>query len=611
MTQQQSKSKPRPLARAALLLAGSLGLANAALAQLTDVASVPLSTASPTVVKPNVMFILDDSGSMARDYMPDDVNDFNSGTYGRYTSQCNGLAFNTATTYTLPVDSTGANYPAGTFTFPSPADLNNVRNITSAVPTIGVGSFTVTLSSGSSGSYPIGNVVTFYSDADTSKLMVGTVTAWNSTSDVLTVNVTSTQGSGALTTPRIGDGDNRPFFYTYSGAQTHAGLHLQQQRRHHVDDLLPAVRQRCRQRPGQCCLHQGHRDADLLGLQSYRNWYTYYRTRSLTMRSATSLAFGAIGDRFRVGFSTISTRSVSGSDFLDVADFDAAHKALFYTELFGAAPLNYTPLRGALSKAGKYFAKRASRSGGGAQTYDPMQYSCQRNFAILTTDGYWNTGDGDSTYDPGDEFAGSGSNSYGPDRLDNTDVGQQDGGATPRPRKDGESSVLQTRTSNLQQRTITPQWTTGTTTLQSRTVTGSWQTSTSSLQPRTQAPGSRHLEQRPHGPTWTGWAAVTAVMPGTQTTPATLRAVPVRLGRLGQRGYVHREAPSSGHRELDDRNRHRVPVHGVVGLHQHGVLHGAGAGPHVAAHRRDGNAVHFPRLRRLDSGGHLHRFGHE
>ena len=512
MTTQQFKSSTLPQTPAALLLAATLSLANAAWAQVTDIASVPLASGTQTLVKPNVMFILDDSGSMNRDYMPDDANNFTSGKYGRFASQCNGLAYNPAIPYiySLPKTSTGANHPDGTFTFPSPAALANVRTISSTAPSVGAGSVTVTVS-GSSGSYSNGSTVTLYSDADRSVLMVGTVTAWNGTTRALTVNVTATQGSGSLTNPRIGDGDNRPFFYTYSGSQPRLAFTYNSSGVITSTTFYNECFSNVGSAPGSGVFTRVviTPTTAALDLQNYRNWNTYYRTRMLTMRSAASLAFDTIGDRFRVGFSTISTRWVSGSKFLDVADFNAAHKALFYTELFGAAPDAYTPLRGALSKAGKYFAKRASIAGGGAQTYDPMQYSCQRNFAILTTDGYWNTGDGNSTYDPGDEFPGSGADSYGPDRLDNTDVGQQDGGTTPRPMHDGATTTTQERTSQLQSQTATPQWTTATSSLQFRSVSGSWQTSTSNLQARTQALEVRNSSDS--GATWgVGWVTAGA-----------------------------------------------------------------------------------------------------
>ena len=40
----------------------------------TDLATAPLQTSTATQVKPNILFILDDSGSMAWDFMPDWVN---------------------------------------------------------------------------------------------------------------------------------------------------------------------------------------------------------------------------------------------------------------------------------------------------------------------------------------------------------------------------------------------------------------------------------------------------------------------------------------------------------------------------------------------------------
>lgn len=464
---QTASTRRRPLMRSAVTALFAMALAPAAFGQLTDIASTPLTTSTPNQVKPNLLFILDDSGSMDRDYMPDDAN-YNTGKYGRFASQCNGLAYNPATNYRLPVNAAGADLPDGTFTFPSGNDLNNVRSVISAAPTIGTGSFTLTLSGGSSGSYWNGMVVTLFSNSgDTTNRMIGTVTAWNSTTDVITVNVTATQGSGTLTSPRIGDGDNRPYYYTYSGSETALGY------TYNSSGLITSTTfyQQCNSNvgstPGSTVFAPVYVTPTTI-TQNYRNWATYYRTRMLMAKSATSLAFRTIGDRFRVGFTTISSRRVSGTNFLDVADFDTTQKGSFYTSLDDAAPSGFTPLRGALSKAGKYYAFRGTRADGTAQTYDPVQFSCQKNFAILTTDGYWNTDE---------EVTGTASNSYGPDRLDNTDVGQQDGGGTPRPMLDGATSVQQTRTSTLQQRTVYP-WQVATVTLQRRS--GQLQTRTSS-----------------------------------------------------------------------------------------------------------------------------------
>jgi len=428
-------------------------IAPLALAQLTDISTNPLSTAAPNQVKPNLLFILDDSGSMARDYMPDDVGRFGSNAYGFYASQCNGLAYNPATTYRLPVDSTGADLAAGTFSFPAASDLANMRAVLTLSPsTIGTGSVTVTIASGqgtSNSSYSSGMVVTLFSNDENGirnpRRMVGTVATggWNSSTRVLTVNVTETQGSGTLTNPRVADGDNRPFYYTYTPT-TGSPAALAYTYNSSGVITTSTFWQECNSNvgssPGSARFTKVAVTPTAADIQNYRNWYTYYRTRIQMAQSATSLAFRSIGDRFRVGFTTISSTRVSGTNFLDVADFDPAQKSTFYSTLNAASPSSWTPLRGALAKAGKYYAKRGTRADGTAQTYDPVQFSCQKNFAILTTDGYWNTNT---------EVTGNGSGSYGPDDLSNNDVGQQDGVAA-RPMYDG-AAVIGTMTTPMQQ----------------------------------------------------------------------------------------------------------------------------------------------------------------
>jgi type IV pilus assembly protein PilY1 len=461
---------------ARFVLAAGIALSGVA-AHAVEVSSTPVTSTAPIQVKPNILFILDDSGSMGRNYMPDDAN-FGSGKYGFYAAQCNGLAYNPSVTYGLPVDSTGANMAAGAFAFSSPSGLSDQRDIVSATPSVAMGSIVVKLNSMSSGDYSVGQIVTLFSNSDTSKWMVGTVTAANSSTDQLTVNVTGTSGSGALNSPRVADGDVRPFHYTYSGSQPALGY------TYNTSGLITSTTfyRECNSdvgsSPGNGLFTRVSVSPSDAGIQNYRNWYTYYRTRMLTMRAAASQAFKGIGDRYRVGFTTISSTVVNGAKFLDTSDFDATQKADWYSRLFTSDPDSYTPLRGALSKAGQYFAKRGTLGSGADQTVDPMQYSCQKNFAILTTDGYWNTDTETPTY-----------GAFGLNRT--TLVGQQDGTA-PRPMKDAQNNVVRSRTSDLQQRSVSTQWQTATVALQSRT--GRLQTSTSS----------------DSGASWGGWTNTTS-----------------------------------------------------------------------------------------------------
>ncbi len=113
---------PKKLCLALVMLA----CAARADAALIDISSDPLNTysaPSSTDVKPNLMFILDNSGSMAWEHMPDNSADpgsavpFTYGYYGYRSSQCNGLYYNPATVYRVPVKADGVSYyPDAAFT---------------------------------------------------------------------------------------------------------------------------------------------------------------------------------------------------------------------------------------------------------------------------------------------------------------------------------------------------------------------------------------------------------------------------------------------------------------------------------------------------------------
>ena len=121
---------------------------------------------------------------------------------------------------------------------------------------------------------------------------------------------------------------------------------------------------------------------------NYANWYTYYRTRMQAMKSAASLAFKGIGDRYRVGFITIANQS---TNYLPIAKYSAGaggQKDKWYQQLYVTTPSTSTPLRSALSTVGRIYAGKNPVAG---FTKDPVEYACQQNFALLTTDGYWNT----------------------------------------------------------------------------------------------------------------------------------------------------------------------------------------------------------------------------
>lgn len=301
---------------------------------LTDIATAPLANSPAVAIKPNIMFIFDDSGSMDLEFMPEDIRD-------NYSKNCfknhlyNRIYYNPSLTYSPPKDADGNSYPNATFT-----DAKKDGFDTSASPT------TVNLNSAFK-AYVDNPYYSTPPDALDTKAYY-----YNADSSV-------TEGSCAA--------DNKYTKVEVSDTSSEA--------------------------------------------QNFANWYSYYRTRLHLMRTSAGNAFTGIGNTFRIGFATISnTSGADGDTFLNIRDFDTTQKASFYTKLYTARNPDGTPLLGALSRAGRYFANKLSD-----QT-DPIQYSCQQNFTILTTDGYWNQ-----------ETV----NKYKPYQMDgSTLVGNQDGDST-------------------------------------------------------------------------------------------------------------------------------------------------------------------------------------
>lgn len=420
----------------------------------TDIADAPLFTTSPTKVKPNVMFVLDDSGSMGWDFMPDDAR-FSSSSfnthYGRRASQCNGLGFipdEGKAPYPVPVTATGVSVGNASTAFLSGAEippavandsrvtgsgnvdyLASVRQITD-VATLNVvssGSITVKVSGGNSGSYAPGMVASIFGwknvngnwYRDNARYMIGKVTSWSSATGMLTIAVEMAVGTGTISTPYVGNGspiDN--VYYTYTGTYT-PRLDYQYTATKTNGVFISECGSSIPSTPGRSVFTANIVTPTSPLAQRYANWYHYYSKRMSLMKTSLTLAFKDLDDKYRVGLALINDGS-SALPPLDIADFTSiengdvaqGQKSKFYAQINAAEPSGNTPLRAALARVGSYYAKKLPN-----QKYDPIQYSCQKNFTILSTDGYWNSSAG-----------------Y---KLDGTAVGEQDAGTTPRPMYDG------------------------------------------------------------------------------------------------------------------------------------------------------------------------------
>ncbi len=115
-------------------------------------------------------------------------------------------------------------------------------------------------------------------------------------------------------------------------------------------------------------------------MQNFANWFQYYRARELSAKVAIGNVINGSSST-RMGLSLINNGQKN-----DVASMgDTSHKLSLLSNLYEITSGNSTPLRRALEASGKMFKGKKSPilsfSEGG---------SCQQNFQILMTDGYWN-----------------------------------------------------------------------------------------------------------------------------------------------------------------------------------------------------------------------------
>jgi type IV pilus assembly protein PilY1 len=431
-------------------------------AALTDIAPAPLANSSTAVVKPNLMFILDESGSMGWRYMPDSVNDdslckassglrqcTNDGDPALYSRDMNGVYYNPDVTYTPAANADGTSkqsYNTSTLWQSVPVDAygkqsTSTVNIETGYPdTVWCNTSSPTtaqrtppFTSSSVCRLPIQNGVWTYPDGTFSRKFSVLGTTRNAfyylISSLTWCNSQNAQGFGTGTCqakktstyqyPKYGPSGNNGFTrvdivsgqsYPRSASRT---------------DCTGAVG------PTGCSYAEE--------MTNFANWYAYYHTRLQMMKTAAGNAFKSIDSRYRVGFITINPGNpVSSSNYLGISDFNAgggSQKENWYKIFYDQTPGSYTPLREALARVGRYFGGKHDGINDGMDD-DPIQYSCQQNFAILSTDGFWNTNN---------ETVGPVTLNYQPG---NVLVGNQDSNlaTAPRPLYDGGNAHTETVT---------------------------------------------------------------------------------------------------------------------------------------------------------------------
>jgi type IV pilus assembly protein PilY1 len=459
---------PKFLFRSALLAILGFPLATS-FTGATDLANSPLANGltSNTTVKPNIAFVVDDSGSMDYENMPDDDSD-NKGSRCWGWNKYNTLAYDPSYTYKPPFKIDGTLYSDGVKRFPdasfadalkdgyfssggytfggsatsnSGVNLNTLSNLTPNGVTCQTRAQATITVSGDNSNTSVSqisvngiNIMSSASAANTSNSTVASNIAAR-----ITANGYSATASGGVVTilapTSAKDVVATPFITISSGSKTFTPTSFggyecpaSGGKYYYSRHKTSTTANTCEADANYSIVTDASQIVAPTGVDAktnYANWYSYYRKRAYLMKAAAGEAFKDLDEsKYRVGLFFINSiesgatiqvtnpTSHRNNDF-KIADFSGAATGTqrydWFSKLYASRKDGSTPLRGALSRMGRMYAGKISG-------WDPVQYSCQQNFTILSTDGFWNTGAESST--------------YGPKKLNGTDdVGDADGAA--------------------------------------------------------------------------------------------------------------------------------------------------------------------------------------
>lgn len=420
------------LACTGLLVCG-LGIASEPSLAAVTVDSGPLIQ-QPSV-PPNIVLMLDDSGSMAWDVMPDYGSLSSTTTDALVSSSINGVYYNPQTTYPLPPL---ANQTAGTSTYPNASFVSAwVNGFKQSAGTVNLSRYDGSQDSSKSGanssslaySKSFSNTSNTYSptmlcnSGDTGPLTSGT-----NAGKCQTTNSSGTTTYYTPTTPSCDSGSTYSsntklckqspvslFTYTVKSGSSYTRYYIAS---HSGDCAAAGV-------SGSVC------SENPTDQQNAANWFSYYHTRILMAKSGLMGAFASLNTNYRVGFGSIDGGGSGNSNYKNLPGgssppkvSDGANatlypysdaynggtnyialvkpfgdgsrstdqKTLFWNWVSNAQASGGTPLRQALNAVGSYYTQSQPWS---TMSTDPVaittpELACRQSYTILTTDGFWN-----------------------------------------------------------------------------------------------------------------------------------------------------------------------------------------------------------------------------
>ncbi|WP_130620385.1 pilus assembly protein [Dyella amyloliquefaciens] len=419
------------LACTALLVCGLGGVSESSLAAVT-VDSGPLIQ-QPSV-PPNIVLMLDDSGSMAWDVMPDYGSLSATTADALVSSSVNGVYYNPQTTYSPPPlanpAATPNAYPDASFVsawingFKQSAGTVNLSRYDGSSDSSknGANSSSLAYSKSYSNTSNTYSPTMVCNSGDTGPLTSGSkIGQCQKTGSGGTISYyapTATCDSGSTYTSSTKLCKQSPvslFTYTVKSGSSYTRYYIAS----HTGDCAAAgvSTSVCSEKPSD--------------QQNAANWFSYYHTRILMAQSGLMNAFVGLNSNYRVGFGSIDGGGSGNSNYKNLPGgssppkvSDGANSTLYpYTDTYNSGT-NYialvkpfgdgsqsndqkslfwnwvskvqasggTPLRQALNAVGSYYTQDQPWS---TMSTDPVvittpELACRQSYTILTTDGFWN-----------------------------------------------------------------------------------------------------------------------------------------------------------------------------------------------------------------------------
>lgn len=384
----------------------SLLIAVAALAQpvYANVAQIPLSLTEG--VPPNMILTLDDSGSMAWAYSPDNISGL-SATRRYKSADFNPMYYNPEVEYLLPFYVNSSNQTLRLSTSYTSAHQNGfkpqnnwTRNLSSNYRVTRV------YNVANNGHTLAVNPVDDFNLSCTANTPSGSGTV-QCTSGYFTANVNRTS-NGCNATFNINGLSYNATSCSRSGNNSTASLDLRSRG-------VPAYYYVFDQTLSSSCTATSLTNDDCYRLvfvqpseeENFAIWYSFYRIRGLATVSAANIAFNGLSPSVRLTWQDLLTcTTIGGGDTTRCGDnrlkpFDTEHKKELFNWMANTLTFSGgTPLRNALDRAGTYLSGGSSGSNAPwrndpnsafHQTNNPT-LSCRASFHVLMTDGIWNGG---------------------------------------------------------------------------------------------------------------------------------------------------------------------------------------------------------------------------